>query len=514
MNHAMTRHSRIFGALLIASAVVWVGCGSSTTSGDPGAAGAGASADAGTGAVAHAGSGTGISGLGGKGSGSNTSSPGGNCHALSDPCASGSDCCSGLCDSQTGCISAPNSCTPAGSACHVATECCSLSCVDGACSDTACISDGNACSANTQCCGGVCGSDGTCTALNDRCKTAGNECADNGDCCSGLCDDTKHCKLGSSFCVQPGDTCANDTDCCTADCTIADGQTIGTCAAPPKGPTYCTKVDGMLCEGCGDCCSRLCAPGPAGVSICQPASGCHVTGDLCLKDTDCCGGDDASGLPGAGNGSCKLDAGAKVGVCVNPMNGGKNACNPEGNVCHYLQDQEYTCSSSSARSDCCGPETPKFTMCKLDGLGVPRCLGVAECKAASETCASAADCCDRAPCVPDAKGALHCLPPPSDGGPNCVPSDGACTINADCCPGGICNRPPGSTVGRCSLIPTYDGSGGAGGNGSGTAGGSSTAGTGGGGYTHCSEYGQLCTVNGDCCNSVPCTDGACVFVVK
>ena len=199
------------------------------------------------------------------------------------------------------------------------------------------------------------------------------------------------------------------------------------------------------------------------------------------------------------------------------MNGGKNACNPEGNVCHYLQDQDYTCSSSAARSDCCGDETPKWTMCKLDGLGVPRCLGVGDCKAASETCASAADCCDKAPCVPDETGALRCLAPPVDG-PNCVPSDGACTINADCCPGGICHRAPGSTAGRCSLVspppPPDGGYGGAGGGYSGSAGNSGSGGMAGGGYTHCSEYGQLCTVDGDCCNGVPCTDGACVFIVK
>ncbi|HEY0469822.1 MAG TPA: hypothetical protein VGC79_36800 [Polyangiaceae bacterium] len=272
------------------------------------------------------------------------------------------------------------------------------------------------------------GTGGDCHAVSESCRSGA-------DCFSGLCDDTQHCKLGSSFCVQPGDVCASDGECCTANCAIGDGQTIGTCAEPPKGPSY------------------------------------------------------------------------------NPMNGGTNACNPEGNVCHYLQDQNYTCSSSAARSDCCGPETPKFLMCKLDGLGVPRCLGVGDCKAASETCASAADCCDQAPCVPDETGALRCLSPPADG-PHCVPSDGACTINADCCPGGICNRPPGSTVGRCSVVQPPEGSGGAGGGYSGTAGNTGHGGMAGGGYTHCSEYGQLCTGDGDCCNGVPCTDGACVYVVK
>ncbi|MEI9952874.1 MAG: hypothetical protein WDO74_28855 [Pseudomonadota bacterium] len=276
---------------------------------------------------------------------------------------------------------------------------------------------------------------------------------------------------------------------------------MGVCADPPKGPAYCTKVDGMLCDGCGDCCSRLCAPGPSGVSICQPASGCHVTGDLCRKDSDCCGGDATSGLPGAGNGSCHLEPGAQVGICSNPVNGGKNACNPEGNVCHYLADQGYACNSSSARSDCCGPETPKALMCKLDALGVPRCIGVGECHDGGDVCASAADCCNHVPCVPDDQGALRCL----DGGV-CVPSGGSCTINGDCCPGGLCHREPGSTVGSCtSNGPPPTGSAG-----SGSGGSSGTAGA----PSLCAEYGQICGQDGDCCNGVPCTGGICALVVK
>ena len=280
---------------------------------------------------------------------------------------------------------------------------------------------------------------------------------------------------------------------------------MGACADPPKGPSYCTKVDGMLCNGCGDCCSRLCAPGPAGVAICQPASGCHVTGDLCLKDTDCCGGDDTSGLPGAGNGHCQIDASGKIGICTNPVNGGNNACNPEGNVCHYLADQGYACNSSSARSDCCGPETPKALMCKLDALGVPRCLGVGECHAGGDVCASAADCCDNAPCVPDASGALHCL-----SGGACVPGGGSCTINGDCCPGGLCHRAPGSTVGSC----TTSGDGGSGGSGSGGSDSGGGPGTGGSPNGVCSEYGQICVTDGNCCNDVPCMNGICAVVVK
>lgn len=484
------RIARSIAVLFIATTALWTGCGggSSITSG--GGAGTAAAGPDGGGSASLAGFNPG-----------GTTGASNSCHAVGDACQGGPECCSGVCDPSAGCVSSITTCATSGQACKAGTDCCSLSCVGDTCS-AQCTSDGQACTGNDSCCSGICGADQTCTPLNDSCKTSGNECSGNGDCCSGLCDASKHCALGGSFCIQPGDVCARDGDCCTANCVIDAGHSVGACAAPPKGPAYCTKVDGMLCSGCGDCCSRLCAPGPSGVSICQPASGCHVTGDLCLKDTDCCGGDATTGLPGAGNGSCHLDAGAKIGICTNPVNGGKNACNPEGNVCHYLADPGYACTSSSARSDCCGPDTPKWQMCHLDALGVPRCLGVGTtCHAAGDACASAADCCDRAPCVPDDQGALRCL------AGACVPTGGSCTINGDCCPGGVCNRPPGSTVGSCATT---------GGGGSGAGGSSGTAGSSGvgGAPLACAEYGQICTQLGDCCNGVPCTAGLCVYPIK
>jgi len=61
--------------------------------------------------------------------------------------------------------------------------------------------------------------------------------------------------------VQKGDACARGADCCSNLCDIAQGATIGTCADPPSGATYCKDgIDGTLCAGCGSCCSRLCAP--------------------------------------------------------------------------------------------------------------------------------------------------------------------------------------------------------------------------------------------------------------
>ena len=505
------RIARIFAALLIASAAAWTGCGGSTSGLSDGANGGGAAkGSSGSGAdigLAGAGLETGGNNNGGGASGAADS-----CLPVGEACQGGPECCSGVCDPKTGCVSAVTTCASSGSACAAGTDCCSLSCVGRKCSADQCVSDGKACTSNDECCGGNCGANKTCTALNSSCSSSGNDCAANGDCCSGLCDAGKHCALGASFCVQPGDVCGRDVDCCAADCVIAAGHTVGSCAAAPKAPAYCTKVDGQLCSGCGDCCSRLCAPGPSGIDICQPASGCHVTGDLCLKDTDCCGGDKTSGLPGAGNGNCDIQAGAKIGICTNPVNGGKNACNPEGNVCHYLADAQYACTSSSARSDCCGPLTPKAQMCKLDHLGVPRCFAGGDCTKTGGVCAAAEDCCNNAPCVPDAAGALHCA------SAACVPTGGGCTINGDCCPGGLCNRPAGSTVGTCATTTGGGGGRGGGTNSGGASNGGSggttpTAGTGGAPST-CSLYGQICTVDSDCCNNVPCTAGQCVAIVK
>jgi hypothetical protein len=350
--------------------------------------------------------------------------------------------------------------------------------------------------------------------LNPTCKTAGNSCALDTDCCSGDCGANGTCTLGGSYCIQPGDLCARDNDCCTGSCTIAAGAKVGTCDEPPAGPAFCTGVDGVVCNDCGDCCSRLCAPfGPTGVKICQPANGCHVTGDLCRRNQDCCGGTDDETLPGYGNVVCDVEEGADVGLCRNPSNGPGpgGACNPQGNVCHY---QGYSCDISSTRADCCGGLGDKGGVCQLDPLGIPRCNGLGNaCRAAGDTCASTDDCCNSVPCVPDMDGVLRC------GAGVCQMSGMSCTINADCCPGSVCLTPPGSTVGTCGGDdpPSGGGTGGTGGTTSGGAGGTTSGGTGGstggsgGTTTKCSEYGQICKTGGDCCNAVPCTSGICRF---
>ncbi|SRR6266540_3426527 len=420
------------------------------------------------------------------------SSIGGPCTAAGQACSTGAECCTGTCDATTHTCRGTGgggACVAAGGTCGASADCCSLSCNGGSCAAT-CVSDKGACTSNAACCSGTCAG-GTCQTLNPTCKTLGNTCTANAECCSKLCKNGI-CAV-SSFCSQLGDVCSSGPDCCTGTCNKAAGATVGTCGEQPAGPTYCRGVDGTVCDGCNQCCSRLCVPyGPSGVHVCQRANGCHVNGDLCRKTSDCCGAP-GTGLPGAGNVVCDLEPGQTVGICRNPR-----SCNPEGNVCHY---KDYPCSISSARNDCCGA-VGNSGACQLDPLGVPRCHGLGTCRKVAETCASSADCCDRVPCVPDPNGVLRCLQGP-DGG-TCMPAGGSCTINGDCCVGSMCVTAPGSTNGSCVAIPPPPPS---------DAGtprtdaGTSDATTpppppADGGI--CALFGQACKSSSDCCNGIPC----------
>jgi hypothetical protein len=397
-------------------------------------------------------------------------------------------------------------CLALGSGCSGASECCSGDCANGACTYPACTSDQGACMANSDCCSQSCVG-GTCAPLNPSCKTLGNACASDTDCCSQRC--VGGTCQASSFCGQAGDACSIGTDCCAGACTKASGQSLGTCApSAPPGPSNCGLVDGQLCGATptdggfvrddagqptcgGPCCSRACAPwGPTGALICQPASGCHVVGDLCLQDGDCCG---SAGLPGGSHSpvTCVIAAPGAVGVCRNPM-----GCKPDGDVCK-LQT-----SSCNASCDCCSGNCETQDTCKQDNVGVPRCAA-AQCVAAGGACASSANCCAGAPCVPNPVAGG--TPPFVCAGTQCVTACGQCTNNADCCPGSSCVVGPGSTRGTCGPC------GGVGG--APPDGGAGPGGDGGGDSGVCAQFGQLCQANSDCCNGVPCTSGRCEFEV-
>ena len=501
------RRALLVSITLFTTAAIGVGVGCGGDDSVQNVADGGGSLDG----AAHDGSGGPDSGLGGDARGGG--GEGGSCHKFSDICASNADCCSNLCDPKAHtCASSISVCEKAGASCAAPTDCCSLVCSGGACGATQCISDTQACTASADCCSSTCGAAHTCTPLNTSCKTAGNSCAASSQCCSGLCDKASGtCALASSFCIQPGDICARDNDCCTGICSIdADaGAKVGVCIVPPNGgKNNCTGgTDGVLCTSCGTCCSDLCAPYATGISVCQPANGCHVEGDLCRSDSDCCN-TNPNGSGGTGV-TCIITAPNPVGYCSSP-----NGCRPLGDTCHF---KNYVCGNSTSANDCCAVPNPSNKICELDPLGVPRCA-VATCVTAGQACSNSLDCCTAGgkpcasadgglavgctPCVPGPNGTLACAALNPDGGVACQQGGQFCTVNADCCSGEMCVVPPGGTQGACSVTtppPADAGAGSDGGTVTGDSGSATDA------AASCSLYGQSCTQASDCCNSIPCT---------
>ena len=131
------------------------------------------------------------------------------------------------------------------------------------------------------CCSEQC-VNGSCKPLNATCKTAGNAYAGDGDAAASSAIRGDACASPStiSYCTQPATSASTTT-------TAAPASVRSPRAPPPASarpsPTPC-RVDGTTCDGCSGCCSSFCAPFGTGTNkICQPASGCHVLGDLCTK---------------------------------------------------------------------------------------------------------------------------------------------------------------------------------------------------------------------------------------
>ncbi|HSQ64100.1 MAG TPA: hypothetical protein VLM85_12830 [Polyangiaceae bacterium] len=392
----------------------------------------------------------------------------------------------------------PVNCLNLASSCKSNSECCSLNCLNGSCQPPQCTADNASCTSNAQCCSGTC-ANGTCTPLNTTCKTLGNPCTAGSQCCSTYC--TNGVCAQPSYCGQVGDICSKPADCCGGICTIQQGQNFGTCGQPSQTGAQCSAIDGVVCSttdagvtdgglpACGgDCCSRDCAPwGPTQVFICQPASGCHPVGDICYKNSECCGGTGTNPTE-----VCNQPDAGLAGVCSNPT-----GCKPNGDICRLQSNQ------CNATDNCCSGNVQQFDTCKQDNLGVPRCsyAGDAGCQPSNGTCATSADCCNLNPCVPDQDGGLTCYPS------SCVPTAGQCTTDADCCVGGHCYIPGGQTTGTCQPLTTPDG-------GTTTDSGTTDSGTTDASTPPpCALYGQVCSTSGDCCNGVPCTNGRCVYPV-
>jgi hypothetical protein len=483
---------------LVVPVLVALGCGGSGGSGSQGKGGNGG--PSGTGGTAGATGTGGTGGTGGGGSSGHLGTGGGSqggaggrvvtCTLVGVACASNAQCCTQVCDATSlTCTSRLSTCGGAGSSCAVNTDCCNLQCdtARGVCaSATSCIADGATCTSSSACCSGTC-TGGKCQALNTACLTAGNPCTATaggaGGCCSGLCKNGT-CALGSSFCIQPGDVCARDLDCCGGFCSKATGATQGVCMDVATSGTGQCNHDGVLCDGCGSCCSRNCGPWAlSGVNVCQPGLGCKILNSLCTSDSECCGSATSQvhcSPTSGGNvsiGVCSTNTGNQVpgGICR--LTGGTNAC-------------------SNAQSDCTCAVSPKAQCCAYDTLGLPRCLGSGTCgdggvgiftgtdpkccRQSGQTCNTASECCGLTPCVPDSIGTLRCLKTmPNDGGIVCVGSGGGCTATGDCCTGMVCaNNGETWTCAPPSTPPD--------------------AGV-------CALYGQGCNANTPCCNGVQCT---------
>ena len=373
--------------------------------------------------------------------------------------------------------------------------------------------------------GGSAGAGGSTTGGADgaSCKLVGDKCSSNAECCTGTCDPAAQicshpCTNGScggSFCTQTGDACASDAECCGGLCNKAAGATAGVCGVPSApGATGCT-VAGEKCAGAtsdggasvndaglpscgGNCCSRACAPYKNGVLVCQPASGCRPTGEVCRTDSDCCGFGGVQGQTGVGSCS-RVAPGDPVGRCDNG-----NSCRPAGAICKLAT------MSCNAENNCCsGNVNVNPYVCQQDILGIPRCTMKGEgCtdggSRAGQACATSADCCGL-PCVPNPAFTPEGTSPAFVCGGLCVGTGGACTTAADCCPGLPCIAAPGSSRGTCGGQPPSDG-------GIVTPPGDASPDT--GTPPACADYGQVCSVSGDCCNGVPCAGGRCVIIVN
>ena len=345
-----------------------------------------------------------------------------------------------------------------GYPCESNGDCCSQNCFQGTCQRPPCTSVGVACASSADCCSGLC-TNGACASTNNAvCAPLGNACAKDSDCCSQTC--------RGSVCVEPtfcglnGDVCVKGSGCCTGLCAPTSGL-LGMCG----GSSQMCVVAGMLCASffdggvpaCGGpCCSRNCVPwGAFGVLVCEPESGCHPSGELCHRNSDCCDQVCIFDTPDAGS-----------GLCSNPT-----GCKPNGNICRIAT------SICNATSSCCSGLVDTADTCQPDDNGTLRCSIPRDggaCLDAGSACATSSDCCNRAPCVPNGDAGLNCY------NATCVPNGAACTTDADCCRGTQCYLAGAGTTGTCRAL----------------------------GMT-CALVGQACSSASDCCNGVPCTSGRC-----
>ena len=371
-----------------------------------------------------------------------------------------------------------------------------------------CLSTGTACSTSSGgvCCSGVCNN--SVCASPAYCGGPASSCSANTDCCS------NHCLNGgcsAQQCFDIGTACGANSDCCTQTCIS------GTCAQIPNSPGTC-KVIGQACASGAECCSTNCQGG-----VCVRAYSCQANGDICLRNSDCCGNACSANDGGAGNclqinggggGGCLQDGNPCSGgtnccsrTCVNPgsgatvcqpvdgcrltgdfclstsaccgggpnpngtvqCNGGRcdngQACNGVGNICGAATLPDGGILQINASQDCCDG---KKTVCKLDSSGV-----------GSSCDAGSSECCNGTECLRTGGGefgvsyACQVPPPPYDAG---VPDGGgACLANGTSCDAGVscCSQICASGACRAPAV--------------------------------CQPLNGVCTATADCCSGLSCS---------
>jgi len=256
---------------------------------------------------------------------------------------------------------------------------------------SACSSVGAECAEASECCSGRCDF-GLCLGSTGLCTVAGDACAASAECCSGRCEDGVCVVSSTASCRVAGASCETDGDCCS-----------GTCGDDGLCPdTGRCQTAGEPCTGYHECCTGICADPGTGVSICQYAGGCRPIGEVCADDADCC--------------SAQCDADTEgIHRCIKPR-----GCMQPGEVCWTGQ-----------ASNCCpNGRDGGNRLCLPSVIGVHRCFTAGtpdECLDDGQPCAFGDECCSGL-CLPDQDGNLVC-------GPTCVPTDGACTADRDCCDG-------------------------------------------------------------------------------
>ena len=328
----------------------------------------------------------------------------GSCHAIGSGCASAFECCSNQCIGT--CQPGGGGCAAADAPCTADYGCCSGTCSLGKCigSGVPCLTTGEPAGTDSQCCSRLRDSEGRCRQ-HPLCRPRGEPCISGAQCCSQYCENG-YCK-GLLWCLATFEPCENNSDCCSGEC---DPDSFGfrTCIAiggcrtsgPIVTPQGALNEFGEICASSADCCSTLCAPDSTGALRCKKQGDPRYTGST-------------------------------GGVCL-----------PEGELCGTNQD---CCGGTK----CSRPPAPPDA-----GYALPnRCLSTSGtgCRSDGDFCLEPSQCCS-AICVLHPDQTYRCGAPPGVDAGTCLPPDGGCTRDLDCCVGAVC-APEGEGRLSCRVIP-------------------------------------------------------------